>query len=105
ARPARRRRLLVEARARLRPAARADRPSDRRPPRAGRLARAPPARRVERRARVVAEDVSSRTQRRIVGVSAEWREVLSQATRVAKTDTTVLVTGESGTGKEGVVRL
>jgi transcriptional regulator with PAS, ATPase and Fis domain len=59
---------------------------------------------VERRARVVAHDVSSRTQRRIVGVSAEWREVLSQATRVAKTDTTVLVTGESGTGKEVVAR-
>ena len=59
---------------------------------------------VERRARVLAEDVSSRTQRRIVGVSAEWREVLSQATRVAKTDTTVLVTGESGTGKEVVAR-
>jgi DNA-binding NtrC family response regulator len=59
---------------------------------------------VERRARVVAHEVSCRTQRRIVGVSAEWREVLSQATRVAKTDTTVLVTGESGTGKEVVAR-
>jgi transcriptional regulator with PAS, ATPase and Fis domain len=42
--------------------------------------------------------------RRIVGESAQWREVLSQATRVAKTDTTVLVTGESGTGKEVVAR-
>jgi len=59
---------------------------------------------VERRARMVAEKVSTRTQRPIVGVSAEWREVLSQATRVAKTDTTVLVTGESGTGKEVVAR-
>jgi transcriptional regulator with PAS, ATPase and Fis domain len=59
---------------------------------------------VERRARVAAEQVSSRTQRRIVGVSAEWREVLTQAARVAKTDTTVLVTGESGTGKEVIAR-
>ena len=59
---------------------------------------------VERRARAAADEVSSRTHRPIVGVSAEWREVLSQAARVAKTDTTVLVTGESGTGKEVVAR-
>jgi transcriptional regulator with PAS, ATPase and Fis domain len=42
--------------------------------------------------------------RRIVGVSAEWQEVLRKATQVAKTDTTVLLTGESGTGKEVVAR-
>jgi DNA-binding NtrC family response regulator len=59
---------------------------------------------VESRARRIAEDVSSRPHRRIVGESAQWREVLNQATRVAKTDTTVLVTGESGTGKEVVAR-
>jgi DNA-binding NtrC family response regulator len=59
---------------------------------------------VEGRARMIAEDLSSRTHRRIVGESAQWREVLNQATRVAKTDTTVLVTGESGTGKEVVAR-
>ena len=41
---------------------------------------------------------------RVVGESAEWRDVLKKATQVAETDTTVLVTGESGTGKEVVAR-
>ena len=41
---------------------------------------------------------------RVVGESAEWREVLRKATQVAPTDTTVLITGESGTGKEVVAR-
>jgi transcriptional regulator with PAS, ATPase and Fis domain len=40
----------------------------------------------------------------IVGESAPWREVVRRATRVANTDTTVLITGESGTGKEVVAR-
>jgi DNA-binding NtrC family response regulator len=60
--------------------------------------------RADSHARMIADEVGSRTQRRIVGESAHWREVLNQATRVAKTDTTVLVTGESGTGKEVVAR-
>ena len=59
---------------------------------------------VQGQARIIADEFSSRTNRRIVGESAQWREVLNQATRVAKTDTTVLVTGESGTGKEVVAR-
>jgi transcriptional regulator with PAS, ATPase and Fis domain len=59
---------------------------------------------VDRRVRTIADAVSSRMQRRIVGASVEWRQVLADATRVAKTDTTVLVTGESGTGKEVVAR-
>jgi transcriptional regulator with PAS, ATPase and Fis domain len=59
---------------------------------------------VDRRIRLIADEVGHRTHHRIVGTSAEWREVLNQATRVAKTDTTVLVTGESGTGKEVVAR-
>ncbi|HXI30475.1 MAG TPA: sigma 54-interacting transcriptional regulator [Vicinamibacterales bacterium] len=59
---------------------------------------------VDRRARTIADEIGKGTHRRIVGASAEWREVLTQATRVAKTDTTVLVTGESGTGKEVVAR-
>jgi two-component system response regulator FlrC len=59
---------------------------------------------VDGRARTFVEQVSSRMNKRIVGGSAAWREVLAEATRVAKTDTTVLVTGESGTGKEIVAR-
>jgi transcriptional regulator with GAF, ATPase, and Fis domain len=59
---------------------------------------------VDGRARTFVEQVSSRMNRRIVGPSAAWREVLAEATLVAKTDTTVLVTGESGTGKEVVAR-
>src|SRR6185295_20137894 len=51
---------------------------------------------LESRARLLAEEVSNRSHRRIVGVSPEWRAVLAEATRVAQTDTTVLVTGESG---------
>jgi transcriptional regulator with PAS, ATPase and Fis domain len=41
---------------------------------------------------------------RMVGESVEWRGVLRDATQVAATDTTVLITGESGTGKEVVAR-
>jgi transcriptional regulator with GAF, ATPase, and Fis domain len=43
-------------------------------------------------------------QRRLVGHSQQWRDVLAQAARVAQTETTVLLTGESGTGKEVVAR-
>jgi len=42
---------------------------------------------------------------RVIGQSAAWRDVLSMATRVAPTNTTVLLQGESGTGKEIVARL
>src|SRR6185436_8642720 len=34
----------------------------------------------------------------------QWRQVLTQATQVASTETTVLLLGESGTGKEVVAR-
>ncbi len=42
--------------------------------------------------------------RRVVGQSRAWKDVLAQATRVAHTETTVLLTGESGTGKEVIAR-
>jgi formate hydrogenlyase transcriptional activator len=40
----------------------------------------------------------------IVGSSAALQEVISQITRVAPTDSTVLIVGETGTGKELVAR-
>jgi len=44
------------------------------------------------------------THLRTVGESVEWRRVLRDATQVAATDTTVVITGESGTGKEVIAR-
>jgi len=47
---------------------------------------------------------SRTSDKRVVGESAQWLEVLNKAAHVSRTDTTVLVTGESGTGKEVVAR-
>ena len=41
---------------------------------------------------------------RVIGESSAWRQVLTQATQVGVTETTVLLLGESGTGKEVVAR-
>jgi transcriptional regulator with GAF, ATPase, and Fis domain len=47
---------------------------------------------------------STSGHRRLVGRSRRWQDVLAQAARVARTETTVLLTGESGTGKEVIAR-
>ena len=60
---------------------------------------------LESRVRALTEELDARTgYRRVLGESMEWRHVLTQATQVAATDTTVLLLGESGTGKEVVAR-
>jgi transcriptional regulator with GAF, ATPase, and Fis domain len=61
--------------------------------------------RLEARVRELTDELDSRTgYRRVVGESAKWREILTQATQVASTETTALLLGESGTGKEVVAR-
>ena len=63
------------------------------------------AARLEERVRALADELESRDGfGRVVGASAAWRGVLVQASKVAPTETTVLLTGESGTGKEVVAR-
>lgn len=64
------------------------------------------AERLEARVKSLTEELEQRSgQRRLVGESAAWKDVLKKATQVAATDTTVLLQGESGTGKEVVARL
>ena len=63
------------------------------------------SRQLESRVEGLAAELTARGRpARIVGVSAPWKEVLKQATRVAAAETTVLLTGESGTGKEVLAR-
>jgi PAS domain S-box-containing protein len=63
------------------------------------------AAKLEARVRALTDELDARTgYRRVVGESQQWRRVLTQATQVAATDTTVLLLGESGTGKEVVAR-
>ncbi len=58
----------------------------------------------EAKAASLLRELEQRGNRRVVGTSSRWKDVLAQAARVAPTDTTVLLTGESGTGKEVVAR-
>jgi transcriptional regulator with GAF, ATPase, and Fis domain len=60
--------------------------------------------RLEERVQALVQELETRSPHRALGRSRKWRDVLAQATRVAPTDTTVLMTGESGTGKEVVAR-
>ena len=63
------------------------------------------AARLEARVRALSDELDSRDGfGRIVGASPAWRAALVQASKVAPTETTVLLTGESGTGKEVVAR-
>jgi transcriptional regulator with GAF, ATPase, and Fis domain len=62
------------------------------------------SRELEERVEQLAAELERYTAHRAHGRSAVWKALLAQATEVAATDTTVLVTGESGTGKEVVAR-
>jgi len=64
------------------------------------------AQRLEGRLAALTEQLASYIggPRQVLGNSRSWREVLDLISKVAPTDTTVLLTGESGTGKEVVAR-
>ena len=63
------------------------------------------AQQLARRVEALSEALDSqRGGTQIAGTSAEWRRVITAATQVAATETTVLLTGESGTGKEVIAR-
>ena len=62
--------------------------------------------RLESRVHALTEELNARSGfHRVIGKSPTWRHVLTMATQVAATETTVLLLGESGTGKEVVARL
>jgi transcriptional regulator with GAF, ATPase, and Fis domain len=63
------------------------------------------AKKLERRVASLTEELASREGfGRIVGVAKSWKGILVQVSKVAPTETTVLLTGESGTGKEILAR-
>jgi transcriptional regulator with GAF, ATPase, and Fis domain len=59
---------------------------------------------LEERVQTLAKELEHLSPHRALGSSRKWREALEHATKVAPTDTTVLLSGESGTGKEVVAR-
>jgi transcriptional regulator with GAF, ATPase, and Fis domain len=62
------------------------------------------ATRLEARVQRLTEELAQQGRHRILGGSRRWRDVLAQATKVATTEATVLLSGESGTGKEVIAR-
>jgi transcriptional regulator with GAF, ATPase, and Fis domain len=60
--------------------------------------------RLEARVRRLTEELEAQGRHRVLGQSWKWQEVMGQATKVAATQATVLLSGESGTGKEVVAR-
>ena len=62
------------------------------------------ATRLQERVDSLVDELKGVGPHRALGGSRKWRDVLGQATKVAETDTTALVTGESGTGKEVIAR-
>ncbi|HET6201533.1 MAG TPA: sigma 54-interacting transcriptional regulator [Planctomycetota bacterium] len=63
------------------------------------------AARLEERVEALKNELeTTRGFRRVVGESKKWTDLLAQAAKVARAETTVLLTGESGTGKEVVAR-
>jgi len=63
------------------------------------------AERLESRVQQLTDELDARGgYRRVIGDSAQWREVLKRATQVARTEAIVLLLGESGTGKEVIAR-
>jgi transcriptional regulator with GAF, ATPase, and Fis domain len=63
------------------------------------------AEQLEARVEILARELDSRENSRVVGISPSWKETLRQVERVTTADTTVLITGESGTGKEVISKL
>jgi transcriptional regulator with GAF, ATPase, and Fis domain len=62
------------------------------------------AARLEVHVKHLTEELDAQGRHRILGQSTRWRDVLTQATKVAPTEATVLLCGESGTGKEVIAR-
>lgn len=62
------------------------------------------ARSLEQRIDALSRELERFSAHRALGQSPAWKKALADATQVAVTDTTVLITGESGTGKEVIAR-
>jgi transcriptional regulator with GAF, ATPase, and Fis domain len=59
---------------------------------------------LEARVARLTRELEESSPHKVFGASKKWKATLADASRVAGTDTTVLLTGESGTGKEVVAR-